>query len=386
MYSNQQINQYKSLVLQIGFSEKKHGYINPCQDVLENKLPEHGDSIDNEEDYKKQRFYPTQPYDVDAGICRIMLQPDANGVLQMKTEEDEVFYDNTIVEFRYDTTREKFWRWVPLRVRYDKTEELEQSLMGLGKPNYGNAYHVANNNWKSIHNPITEEMITTGTQIPETIEIDDDVYYNRILTSDYTRSLRDFHNLFVKKILIKSVSKREDILIDYACGKGGDFPKWINSQLSFVFGIDISRDNLENRLDGACARFLNNRKKYKNIPYALFVNGDSRKNILDGSAFLSEKSKKISECVFGETDKKTAEKIGQGVLQQYGKGKEGFHISSCQFALHYFTENINYFQNFIQNLAECTKLNGYFIATSFDGKTIFNMLKKQKEILKYGKL
>ena len=31
--------------------------------------------------------------------------------------------------------------------------------------------------------------------------------------------------------------------------------------LRFVFGIDISRDNIENRLDGACARYLNYRKK-----------------------------------------------------------------------------------------------------------------------------
>jgi hypothetical protein len=102
MNSNQQINQYKSLVLQVGFSEKKHGYINPCQDVLENKLPEYGDTIDNEEDYKKQRFYPTQPYDVDAGICRIMLQPDANGVeVELPTRE---WHDNGRAGYEIDVS------------------------------------------------------------------------------------------------------------------------------------------------------------------------------------------------------------------------------------------------------------------------------------------
>ena len=53
-------------------------------------------------------------------------------------------------------------------------------------------------------------------------------------------------------------------LIDYAVGKGGDLPKWINAKLSFVLGIDIARkDNIENRLDGACARYLNYHKKFR---------------------------------------------------------------------------------------------------------------------------
>ena len=32
-------------------------------------------------------------------------------------------------------------------------------------------------------------------------------------------------------------------------------------------GIDISKDNLENRIDGACARFLVNKKKFKHVPF-----------------------------------------------------------------------------------------------------------------------
>ena len=67
----------------------------------------------------------------------------------------------------------------------------------------------------------------------------------------------------MKKILIQSVSKRGNTLIDFACGKAGDLPKWIASNLSFVMGIDISKDNIENRLNGACARYLNYKKTTK---------------------------------------------------------------------------------------------------------------------------
>jgi hypothetical protein len=59
-------------------------------------------------------------------------------------------------------------------------------------------------------------------------------------------------------------------------------------------------------------------------------------------------------------------------------GEEGFGISSCQFAVHYFLENPDTLKGFVKNIAECTKLNGYFIGTAYDGKLIFNMLKKIK--------
>jgi len=369
-----QLDEYKTLVLCVGFDSSKHGYVNPCQDVLEDRLPEFRD-VDNEKDYKPAEFVPTNPSEPGAGICSVMLRKDDTGVSQMFTEEGEVFEDGNIVEFRYDVDKSKQWKWIPLRFRADKTAKYKQGLT-----EYGNAYHVANSNWHSIHNPITKEMITTGNNIPDELA-DDDVYYNRVgSTSDKTRALRDFHNLFVKKLLITSVSRRGDTLIDYACGKGGDFSKWIAANLSFVFGIDVSKDNLENRTDGACARFLNYRKDFKTVPYALFVNGNSSANIKSGAAMLNDKAIQITKAVFGEGVKEGMDaRLGKAVVRQYGKGEEGFNVSSCQFALHYFFESQTTFQNFIRNASECTKVGGYFIGACYDGKLIYNLLKSKKE-------
>jgi len=365
-----QINEYKTIILRCGFKESTDGFINPCQDVINDVLPVYMPEDDRKkDDYYPLQFYPTDPYDPTAGVCNIMLKKDDTGVLQMYTEENEVFGDNTIVEFRYELDNEAGWRWIPLRVRYDKTTELRN-----GGKNFGNAYRVANSNWHSIHNPITEEMIGTGNHIPV---IEDDIYYNKFTGNSKTRGLRDFHNLFVKKLLITSVSKRSDTLIDYACGKGGDLSKWIAAKLSFVFGIDISKDNLENRLDGACARFLKYRKEFKHTPYALFVNGNSSLHIRSGLAMMSDKAVQITKAVFGQ-GQNDAEKLGKGVARQFGKGEDGFNISSCQFAIHYLFENQSTFQNFMRNVAECTKLNGYFIGTCYDGKLIFNLLKKKE--------
>ena len=362
-----QFNQYKTLILRVGFDEKRHGYINPCQDVLDDKIQ----SKDEAEDigYKPVQFYPSEPYDAQAGLCNIMLELDGNNASQMFTEERQVFEDNTIVEFKYDKTKPGLWKWVPLRVRYDKTAEFRQGLNS-----FGNDYDTANSNWYSIHNPVTEEMIATGRNIPSEM-VSEDVYYNTITSDNLTIGLRDFHNLFVKKTIIQSVSKKGNMLIDYACGKGGDFPKWISSKLSFVFGIDISKDNIENRINGACARFLNYKKDFDQMPYALFVHGNSSQNIRTGKAMLSDKAIAITKSVFGTSAADM--RLGPAVARQHGKGADGFDISSCQFAVHYMFENNTTFYNFLRNVAECTKLNGYFIGTCYDGKSVFNMLRRK---------
>ena len=375
--NTQNIVQFKTLVLRCGFDERKHGYINPMLDMINDTLPTVGNR-DNEDTYKPVAFQPTNPFVSDASLCNVLLTNNGNGSLVMLTQEDEYFEDDMIVEFYYDNTRVGYWKWVPLRVRYDKTNELR-----AGGKNYGNAYHVANSNWHSIHNPVTDEMISTGLHIPETI-IDGDVYYNRSGSRTNTRPLRDFHNSYVKRKLILGVAQRDDTLIDYAVGKAGDLPKWVAARLKFVFGIDISKDNIENHIDGACARYLNYRKTHKYMPGALFVTGNSGLvkgnvglSIRSGKAFASEKDRQIALAVFGQGAKDKNE-LGEGVYKRYGIGEEGFQISSCQFALHYFFKDELSMHAFIQNVAECTKLNGYFIGTCYDGQVVFDLLKKKR--------
>ena len=224
-----QLISYQVVTLRVGFDEKKHGYINPCENIINDKLPELG-NVDDYQSYKPVRFYPTNPTDYDAGICNIILKKDKFDNNKMFTENNEIIEDNTIVEFKYDLTKDNFWRWMPIKVRYDKTIEYR-----AGMKNFGNAYHVANSNWHSIHNPITETIITSGENIPYQLG-DDDIYYNKITNNtSHTRALRDFHNLFVKNILINKVSMKGDNLIDYAVGKGGDLPKM--DKCSFIFCV-----------------------------------------------------------------------------------------------------------------------------------------------------
>jgi hypothetical protein len=181
----------------------------------------------------------------------------------------------------------------------------------------------------------------------------------------------------VKKRLIVSVSKRGDTLIDFTVGKAGDLSKWTSAHLSFVFGTDISRDNIENKHDGACARFLKARRDNRSVPYCLFVNGNSSLNIRSGLALFTEKGKEITQSVFAEIPKNEA--LGPAVARQYGKGSKGFDVGSCQFAFHYFCENRDTFQGMLRNVSECIAEGGYFIGTCYDGKKVFDALKDRKK-------
>ena len=111
----------------------------------------------------------------------------------------------------------------------------------------------------------------------------------------------------------------------------------------------------------------------------MFIKSDSGKNIRSHEdTNTSQKDKQIISAVFG-TGPKDATVLGKGVYKNYGIADSGFNISSCQFAMHYFFENKTTFHNFIRNVAECTKINGYFIGTCYDGKTVFKLLQHKNK-------
>jgi hypothetical protein len=366
--NNQNILQYKTLILRCGFDEKKHSYMNPYQNIISDDLPSSHDYNDNENSYKPVPFIPNNPYDENAYLCNVYLQNKGDKTF-MTTQENEYFEENMIVEFYYDKSKPENWKWIPLRVRYDKTSELRSGIK-----NYGNPFYVANSNWHTIHFPITENMLSTGQNISD-INNNYDIYYNHNINKTITRNLRNFHN-FLKKKLISSVSNRNDILIDYSVGKAGDLHKWNFSKLSFVYGIDISRDNIHNPIDGACARYLDAYKNNNKLPKVLFSVGNTSASIRNGDAFDNDKDKKISKAIFGDGPK-DLKILGKGVYDQYGVAINGFNIGSCQFSIHYFFENKITLHNFLKNISDTIKVNGYFIGTCFDGKTVFESLSKK---------
>jgi hypothetical protein len=400
--SQQSIKQYRTLLLRCG--SKGYGYMNPADDLLQEKYPpkivsdETGmNGYGNKKDYNPVPFVGLDPYDPTAGYANMFLY-NTGSDLVMRTEEGELFEENTIVEFSYDLTRPAGFRWIPLRVRHDKTAELRS-----GGRNYGNDWSVCVANWKTIHHPITASMITSGREIPSlenrTIggEEGETVYYSRDVgqnrSQSVTRSLRDFHNLYVKRKLIVGAahlmnakgrgvdSGMEGVkLLDLSVGKGGDLNKFIAAGVSFVYGVDISEDNIRNPLDGVCARYLDAHRQSGSIFRGIFQVADSSRNIRKGEAFKTEKDKAVVRAIFGEGGK-NADLLGKAPLAKrvFGWGENGFEVLSCQFSLHFMCENAMKFHGFMRNLAECTKVGGVFICTTFDGLELFKKLRGKME-------
>ena len=126
-------------------------------------------------------------------------------------------------------------------------------------------------------------MITTGDNIPPTTSEDEVYYETSSLENRYksqTFQLQKYHNFIKRSILLRPASKlvtSSNILtiLDLACGKAGDLPKWKDIGATIVVGTDIANDNLENKKDGACVRYNNlvklSKDRGEKYPYAYFL-------------------------------------------------------------------------------------------------------------------
>ena len=357
------ITPYKILQLYVGYSPKKHGQLNPQQTLFQG-----GKAKVDDTGYVPILFTPTNPTDPYAHIAYVPLKNDSSGEMKIFTEDSHVIESDCVVEFKYVMNANRKLSWIPLRIRYEKTEEYKR-----GK-SFGNAYHVANSNWQTIHNPITKEILTDKPLIME--DIDSDVYYNKDSQKSKTVNLRNFHNIYIKKMLIDTVAGEDKSLVDLAVGKGGDLPKWL--KLRFVLGIDISKDNIHNPKDGVCARFLNLKKERGVALNALFIHGDTSKLILSGEFAEDDdtREEEISRFVIQQVMGIDAPnvKFGGYVAKQFNAAPQ-FDICSIQFAIHYMFKDLNSIHNFIKNVSDLVQLGGYFIGTCYDGELLFNKLK-----------
>ena len=385
----EEVVNYYTLKLHVGVDKRNHGLIGSQEKLLNEEFEQVNSSVDFSNKYVAELFYPTNPPDPLAHLCHVHLHLH-EGKMKMFTEENEIIEDDTIVEFRYDlTTENKMNSWIPLRVRDDKTKEYKTK-----KNNFGNAYHVANSNWHSIHNPVTKDILTGESEISKDniINNESDIYYNSNKNNkrenSHTFKLRKFHN-FIKEMLIKYVSdkKENSSLIDMAVGKGGDLHKWLNNNIKAVLGIDISEDNINNPHDGACKRYIElftqkkiKRSSKKNNMFGMFISGDTSKSIENGSFDIhstknsgNASSKYILNCLMSSIDIK---EIKEDYLKNnYGIFKDKFDICSIQFAVHYMFENKEKLYNFAKNVSDMTHLGSYFIGTCYDGKYVYEKLK-----------
>ena len=82
-----------------------------------------------------------------------------------------------------------------------------------------------------------------------------------------------------------------------------------------LFVYNYSKDNIENRMDGACARYIKTKRKKRKMFDALFIHGDSSENIKQTIAAKTDKSKMIINAING-VGSKDRKLLGEGVYKK----------------------------------------------------------------------
>jgi SAM-dependent methyltransferase len=395
--------QYKTMRLFVG-GDKEALLLNPRQTILlQQPLPKEKDSGR----YRPILFNPVDFPDTMANTCNVMIEadPETGEEYAMTEDSKEPIQDRSVVEMRYDPTRDAGWRWIPTRIRHDKTERLQQAIAKRGPTKYSGTMNdegTATSVWNSIHNPVTLSMIRSGNEQPTEDEMKDllksretDIskkYYERKAPEEninLIKGLQDFHNKYIKNdiLLKRTLRGGNKNLLDMACGKGGDLFKWLFNRARYVVGIDYAGDNIIDPASGAYKRYIDALMEFgmNRVPKMAFVIGDSSKDIIDGAAGTTPEEGDILRSIFGKYPP-------EGPIPKYienvmaGSFRAGADVAACMFAIHYFFETPEKLEGFLKNLSETVKVGGHFIGTCFDGDKLFNLLRTvEKGHSKIGK-
>ena len=356
----------KVAILHVGYDPEIHTYQNSCRVLNENLSFKIG--------YYPTPFFPVNPYKKNIHIAHLPISNDS-----IKCQDHSIIRDRSIVEFSYNYDNDDF-HWNPLRVR-----EIDMP----------NAFDTASNVWKSINNPISEDIIRNPEGLKddtltnyETSDPQDDTQYYKGAKKrkEYlSKPMNDFHNLVKKNLIVKN-SVANGNLIDFSCGKLGDLNHWLESGTSNVVGIDINIDNLINKTNGACVRVINRlssdsksksnspSKKHPLLNNVFLIWGDSTKNILNSEAAKDDLNKYYLDIIYANPRITVGSIKNKKLASFYGMGTTGFDIASCQFSIHYFFENIDKLKTFLSNVSSSLKPNGKFIGTCLNGKKVLELL------------
>lgn len=315
--------------------------------------------------YQPQEFV-TDPYDSMAAIC-------------YSPVEDEI-PDNSIVEMAYDLDEPAGFRWSPLRIRWDKTAQYQERGQIGGTLN---SDETAQSVWNSIHDPITVDMIQTGSLYERTTDLSK-LYYKVDVSSEekqFTKGLQKFHNQYIKnQILLQSTLRsftKPPTLLDMSCGKGGDLLKWMDNRVGFVLGCDIAESGLINPKDSIYKRYVEFMMKRgrEKVPPMIFLQADASKLYEDGTAGMTPDDRRMLRAVWGHAESG----IPPAVKTVEGIASAGFDVVSMMFTLHFMFRDRSMFDGWLLNLASSLKVGGYFVGCCFDGDTVAKKLQSIKE-------
>ena len=340
------LHKYKKAKLMVGYDQKQDDTLDYCMMILLNERK------------KFTREIQFSPPNTKLMINSTNMLLDKGKII---CEDETEIKDGDIVEMRFNLQGENDMIWEPLRVRYDKTD-----------PQF---FTIANNVWETISEPVTENVIkgleTDSYDKKEVVS--DDLYYVGDANSE-SSALREYHN-FIKSNLIRGVCSSLDKniqVMDTSIGRGGDINKYLDDdcRITFLLGMDIANVN------EACKRMYLKSKK----PLSVFLQGDTSLNIKSNVCDMGHAHTKTMLDILYGTAKSVKGKYKKFYKEYKGLALKGFDVISSQFSFHYYLESRESFDGYLMNLNDNLNKGGYFIATFYNGKRLYDLLKTQSKI------
>lgn len=323
----------------------------------------------------------------------VLFQKDENNYIanmylsnnEVRDIEGNIIEDNTVVEFAYDKKLNNNFRWIPLRTRMDKTDMIIKY-----KKKYGNAENISNKIWRSIidgieisdieilsklntyetHSKYLKSKITAKSI--EQMRQEDKYYQEKNVLA---KAMGQFHN-FIKSNLIYTYcsltyNKKKMDILDIGCGRGGDINKFYHSRVGSYIGVDKDYANLFSAGDSATSRYNNFKKKFPQFTNMKFIQASAStqfdlNNQIISIGNMNEENKKLLINTFGEDINSTNYKT--------------FDVINAQFTIHYYFENDNTLNNFLNNIKKHLRQHGFLIITTFDGNIVNKTFNKDGKI------
>lgn len=225
--------------------------------------------------------------------------------------------------------------WKLERIRHDRYNE----------PNYfGNDYtRVALHNWEASQNPV--KISEMHMAVSNYFKTGKEESYNAQTNAMSIIKYQLFEMLFS--------AKKGSRLIDFAVGKGQDLNKYLHHKVANLLGIDVDRVALSELLS-----------RYYDI--------------------VNKRNSNMSMSITIMQQDLTADhKIVDARIRELWANQDGSFdnpdLLVCNLALHYFTKTLPEMMNFASLLKSLMPSGSMFMYTTFDGKSVFDLLRQTGE-------
>lgn len=243
-----------------------------------------------------------------------------------------------IIELSLD----KDMKWVFHRIRYDRDIELKTGSY------FGNNYKVAETVLMSILNQISiKDLISNSNKLTKNI------YFHK--QDDSYIGVKKFNN-YIKNSLIQRY-RNSDTILELGSGRGADLHKYIYADVKNLLMLEYDINAIDETIERKYNILTKPNNKGCNLVVLQIDLNDSFKHNIES----------IKKSLIG-SDEFVNNKI------MYAKGATSTIF--CNFAMHYFMETAKSTKNIAQFIEYYLKPGGSFIMTIFDGKRVFDLLKK----------